>query len=692
MEMSGDQSEPNRLSTNDNDDVQADHVSSSSIDRSIKTDNIDLKVTMLPKSVSFYETKAIATVNELLTTALAIYDNPKMFDGVLLQQEEPAGDVSLSFLEELESELLLDQLAGRLAKWRWLLSLIRNSPIPWLFSTRSECCGSFWELALSCQYRMWFKSDSPVGFPDIEVRAFPPGGIIESLNKRAGRTMDKWHMTPTSLSRKACEDGLIDFVSDATLWQETATGLARQLLQVAPKVGVRAERRSKARTDAGEDHHSLELSAKVATEQLEKLGQKDSNTFRGYSPSAWQFCWQLVNRRNKLNDQRDLGSIISYIAARHYLSPPYQAWLRGRLVRQRLAAQQSFTWSRAIPINIVIGVVAPPIIVIDRLLEAEANIIFSCEEASLLANGLNMIYGWLERYLDSAQARRLWNRHVTWYVGAPIRDEAVVCQCLSNESVTFRLGDRKIEGVRLAGNRSKAPSGVLEYRLPLNEKPTRLHQLCLGVANLISDGLVKSNTIGSSNWTVTYFTRLSVLGELIELCQTTGRDLEGMTESLRNVGWGFIGQNQSWERFFGPTHLSALADELHPLRIFRSRPNLQNELTSWSSAKTLAMKTRPDRLIRKTPWNNTSLSHHLATMVAALTAYIWKAGYVETLASADVLVGQSVGLPVPFGTPMTFAGKRGYRRIERYIEMQWPTFDRSILNELGSNSPKSIED
>ena len=537
-----------------------------------------LAVITLPENVCFYQQSASQFIQDLSHLAESLHksSNPQTH-GILLLQPQSAQDAVESWINELKYECLFNDLVHRIDAWRWLLSLIRNSPVPWIYASADNCFGSSWELALSCHHRYWFKSKALVGFPEIEAGVFPPGGLLESLSKRAGRTRERWQASPLNFAKNALSDGLIDYCSDATNWREQALRIFSELLEVNPTSGIRAHRRTRPR----HDFVSVDAqSRRMAYQQVESVAQQEKFG-KASGPTAWDYCWQLVSERAKLRQPADLGRIIGLIASRYLLLSQYSTWLEKQIVSSHAKATTLLNDRRvaSAPIAIDLNHSAPPAAVITRLVENNKNVILVASEQRDLVTGLNLLFGRLERNLGNVAAEYLWDRNVTWSLGRPLGFSGTVLSWMPDDYLVCSNSGADYSFLRLEGNHLDATPGIMEFSSSEPNLPLSIRD----VLDSICDGVIWIPEILGLRMPLSVRFRSLFLEELIQAALYTDHDLSIAVSALQRAGWAFAGDESSWERFLRTRRLFNPTKEAS----FLSPDFLQidPDLNTWRTAK-----------------------------------------------------------------------------------------------------------
>ena len=621
----------------------------------------DIVVVKLPKDICFYESKALTTIDKLGNLAEELHKtNGGKIKGVLLLQEGTASDWHRDWVAELAETCMFNDLVYRIDTWRWVLSLIRNSPIAWTYAAAADCRGSSWELALCCQHRYWFKANALLGFPEINIGVFPPGGVLESLNKRTGRTRERWQSSPFCTASEALDDGLIDFCSEAIDWQVEATSIFADILALSPNSGVREQRRKRAKNDfISVDSQSR----RAAYEEIENVWRQEKFGVAS-GPTAWDYCWQLVKERAKLKNPGDLGRLISLIASRYLLSPAYLIWLQSRQVAHARSGALSTKRSCLLPIVIDLSQAAPPNSILVRLLQAPIQIIFAATDGRDLVAALNLQFSRLESALGNIAAQYLWERGVTWYQGQAKNSHSTVLSWTHDDCFTITINSSDYRFLRLDGNAPMAEPGLMEFFGIDDHLPTSAQ----AIVELVSDGLLRTQA-NSTEIPLTAQIRSIFLDEMLRISQYTDGDLTTVASHLKNSGWRFAGDGECWDRFLRTRHSSLSSTKGETTGSWL--PTYNSDITTWRFAKVQAKRSNT---VAETRWNETAVSQHFALFLGRLAELTLTQDIRRDRSATDFLCASALGLPNNYGTPLTFLSQRGKRRVEHYTAIHWPHF------------------
>ncbi len=627
----------------------------------------DVLLIRLPPDLCLYESRGEAALKTLTQLAEDLHRQPTAkIRGVLLLQEEAADDRTSTWLDELDREVLFRDLANRIDSYRWVLSLIRNAPVPWVYAAAADCLGSHWELALSCQRRYWYASDSQLGFPEIAVGAFPPGGVIESLSRRTGRTRERWQGKPLFSAVEALSDGLIHFCLPASNWKADAVAMFQEMLRVNPKSGVRESRRKRSKEvfDIAADNQSRQ----AAYEQLETVWKQEQIKAHK-TPSAWDYCWQLVKERGKLKDPRQLGALIGHIAARHFLSRGYISWLTTHLVEVAVVDPSDSAVACMPPVIIDMNFGAPPTEVLVRLLRHRLRVVFVASEAKTLAIALNLLFNRIERATSASVALELWEPNVTWYQGNPDEARSLVLRWSVDDRFVVTSNSQSKSFVRLEGNGSGAQPGLMEWQNDATPPPP-LSPEERTLVGMTSTGLIRTQPGQEKTLPLSVHMRSLFFEEMLRISRNVEFDVGTVAEGLRANEWSFAGDDDAWDRFLKARH-DAYPFDAELLRFGVSPIERSHwEIGSWKHARTLGKRTAPQAPVRR--WNATAISQHMAMFSGLLAQAVSQSQRVVDAATADYLCAMALGFPKSYGTPLAFLKERGQRRVEFYAATHWP--------------------
>jgi enoyl-CoA hydratase/carnithine racemase len=643
----------------------------------------DVVVVKVPPGVSLYGAEAQSFVQALVALHMELQKPAVVAQtkGVLVVQTDVADDATRGWLDELEQDGLLKDVAPRLGQLRWALAAVRHSPVPWAFFSASDCLGSVWELALSCHRRYWFAPNARLGFPDIEVGAFPPGGLLESLSRRFGKTRERWQSRPVFPAHDAEAEGLIHRCAAEERWEAEAEAVFRELLvnHAGALLPETPRRRLVPFNPNPPSHGDAAAYEQIAAVWRERSAEPTAR------PTAWDYCWQLVKERAKLEQPDDLGRLVSHIAARHYLSPEFCVWLASRVVQKlgqkSIAATITPRSARAPAVTVDLDYLAPPTECLVRLLRSgggSRRLVFSAQEPKALAVGLNLVFARLERRLGGEAAYDLWHRQVAWNCGMVPEPDGVVLRFAVDDRLALDHGGRTYTVLRLEGNAGAAAPGVVEWVEGDDLGPSSAPMAVRQVLGDVADAWISTNRAAAGGAPLTVLARSLFFEELLTLAAQTGGDVTVPAEALKKCGWRFAADEESWDRFLKTRADAYVFDReafgLGPSVVSRSHW----EIGSWKHARVVARREASGAAARK--WNAVALSQHLASFAAMMASAFVRDGRLRgddgtgeaARAAGDALCAVALGFPADYGTPLTWAERRGSGRIERHVARFWP--------------------
>ena len=125
-----------------------------------------LKTLVFPEHKSILEgaTLFLEEITELAKFTVSP-ESEISFNAVVITQQHACGDLTPSWLNELEESELLSNLALRIMEFRRALRLIRYSRVPWFFYSADNLFSSGFELALACHKIVFASAQQLCGGP-----------------------------------------------------------------------------------------------------------------------------------------------------------------------------------------------------------------------------------------------------------------------------------------------------------------------------------------------------------------------------------------------------------------------------------------------------------------------------------------------------------------------------------------------
>lgn len=578
----------------------------------------------------------------------------------------PASDRNIKWYEDLSKRLILSETFNRIMTFRWLLSLIRKSPVPWVFFAADDCLGTTWELALSCSRRYWFSETVLVGFPEVQIGGFPAGGSAEALSKSNPKFREFWDRSPVVTSRKAFEEDFVSFCSPigpdwAISYNDllTTSGFYENIPAAAA-----GELRKFSRSELSE---TFGPNAKeVVIDQLDSMRARVA-TSGAPTGAIWEYCWGLIKQRGKLQDSRELGRLIGILSARFYHSRRYKSFVYASCVKseaERLPKNTGFPINRLV---IDLNFLTPPTSILVSILQAGARIIFVSTEAKSLMVALNMIYNRLERQLGAAQVRHFWHEQVAWFCGHADSGKSPTLRWSADDRVMIVTPDGTFEFLRLDGNSSQAEKGIMEA-VNASSRAAKDSAAIAGIIPLIASGLYES-PFKTAKLPLSIFIRSSFFQEAMHIARHCGNDVQNVIQNLKNLGWTFAGDEEAWDRFLSSRMDIYNFDRSYQNLGFTGLTHSEWSLGSFKHARSVSKKYFEKSEFR---WSATHTSQHLAIYLGLLVLHLCQTSSQKDTDVVDHIAAVSVGFPVGMGTPVGYVREQGSRKVSFYSQTNWP--------------------
>jgi hypothetical protein len=631
----------------------------------------------IPAITCLLSSQGMVVLEKLLELAeeFAKADVPEKYISLLLQGS--ATDRNMRWYDDLNRHLLLAETFSRIMKFRWLLSLIRKSRVPWIFLAADSCLGSTWELALACHRRYWFSEVSQVGFPDIVVGGFPSGGTVEVLAKTNPKFKEFWQANPAVSARIAFQNNYITFCSEiGDSWQTDYLDLLGQQPFTEHLISSSTlKTRTFTRTDITETFG--EEVKEVVADQLDAMRTR-VKTDGAPTGAIWEYCWGLIKQRNKFKDSRELGRLIGLMAARFYHSRNYQSFIYANCIKFQAENLPNTPGEPIFRLMIDLNFLVPPTKLITSILNAGVHVIFVSTESRTLMSALNMVYNRLERVIGADSTRLLWKKQIAWFSGFADSRKAPVLRWSVDDRIMIVTTEGTFEYLRLAGNSSQAGKGIMEALNQMSLNLTEFKQLAW-IITLIADGLY-DNPLKKSKLPLSIYIRSSFFQEALRISRHSGKDVLNILQSLKQQGWGFAGDEEAWDRFLSSRVDIYNFESSYQNVVFGSLTQSEWGVGNLKHARTVS-KRADDKLSDK--WSPTQISQHLATYLGLLALTLSKSSESQKLGVVDHIASVAAGFPIGMGTPVGYLLERGSRRVSDYCHKHWPELSLdSVLKEI----------
>lgn len=598
---------------------------------------------------------------------------------LLFIQKEPTDDFSLEWYDEIHDQLLLFELAHRIETWRWVLSLLRHSPVPVVYVAGGDATGMAWELALACHLRLWLSTDARVGFPEITCGAFPSGGVLESLAKRLPKVRERWENTNTIPLRQAAAEGLIEIalaVRDFSAEVEQLIEMA--LLGLQHKDRPAPDKRRRQRYDFARDH-------KARRDALDQISAAWRSEAEHLDPKlgAWEYCWRIA-KEGRIKDAHERGRLIAFIAAQHLLTPRYATWLLSEIKAKLVKLRPQSRPADSLPVLCDLNFKDPAPLALTRLWEDGTPTVFVAHDARALAASLNNIFSSLNQHVSEVEAEQQWHAFVHWYVGKVYTSSGLGLRFGPGERLEARAGPARLEFNRLQSDSGRHGVGLLE--LIATHGGTAADpdvQKALQLAQRIADAVLMVGQVGEYAVPPSLLFRSRFIEEIAAILSSYDNETSVVLEALKGEDWSFASDEDAWDDFlrfrtdnypYDPELLGG------PLAGFRREV--------WEARSLRELKHAIRRYPQRThamPRDAAAISRHFAIFAGLLVWHLGKSPALPSYQLADYLSVRALGFPRRYGTPLTFLRSWGLRRCEHYALRIWPgIFPQEIWSGLSA--------
>lgn len=605
----------------------------------------------VPKSVCLYEKAASAFIAEVEGLLRRVRTKPKQTIGrVIIVQDYSKYDWTSSWIEEIQSENLLAELAARVLRLRLVFREIRSSTLPWIYVSDSDCLGSFFELAMACHHRFWFSS-ALVGFPELANHILPPAGGLELTQSKSSKIKSHWYASPTKSTQEATAVGLIQYLGTTGDWKNWFDHLPLGSFKNSSK----------------KDDHGLDTPSFSNDEGRDFLNIKYSEYYRAHDPKdRLELVWGILKSKSRLKNRGDTDKLLSYLGAQNLLTDSYLNWLRHQTPRP--LSQSSIAHSQFLQIDLSANL--PPTDIVKSSLENGRKIIFIGKDHNGLAISLNTIFSRLSRELGNTKTEALWKCQVSWFTGKKI-DKYPLLTFALDDMLELNVADKEYQLYNLNGNKSSSKKGVMELA---SEKFPNLNSLkekfCF---NDITTQVIHSNPRSKNHPPVSEIIRSIVLQEILYLSTRVDGGLEALLKGLSELKWGFLASQERWTRFLTIRHSMKLTQNLGETHLGYIFDRNILELAAWKQIKELKLTHSNDIEL-----NLMECDVHLTILAGILSTVLCEERTIDKLAEAEKLVVACFGFPEYRGSPLQYVVRRGAKRSHYYAKKYWPNLEKYI--------------
>ena len=585
----------------------------------------------------------------VLENVLESADSDSIF---LIYAPKACHDYHRRWLEGLNDKLYWEDLVAHFQRLHLLLLNLCLSRAKWFFISSDDCLGSWWDLALACNGRIWANPYAKVGFPEIYIDLIPPLASGGLRKYSVYQTLEEAKRHAILLSKDAYSAGLISLVLQGEGWA-TADGL-ETLYPWILKYTMTSNLRSTTRKELiDETPDILGVIEDRGVLQKRRKQMASSHLEAGYS---------LLKERN-ISARAMAMSWIRAGGAARVLFDDYRSWLSRRITRYELGTHAKW-WTTAddlIAVDLSAGI--PPHCLIQELLTRNFHLVLMARSEESLRDGMETILSRFQRGgVPRKEVMESWKGKLEWMIGDRSVTSVTWLACYASDLIELGTGkDVAVSRFRLSGNFGQADLGWSEVMFADTGDQRNIASVRNGareVAEILSNGLLKP-----VQWphqiSLAVVLRFCLLIEMVELAQT-GKwpDIVEQCKLLATAGWGFASDVPRWDGL---------------LRNFADHRSLEQALTDLGSpggvplknASIAELRTRAPTTSHVSRFDVSAarLSRHFEALAVEMCERLVQANIVDSVAMADLFITLAWGHPGTVPVPSELGASVGPARI-----------------------------
>jgi len=594
--------------------------------------------------------------------------------GVFLILAGSHSDFSESFLNELRTELLLDDFYLRIRKTQEIVTRIFQSRHLWVFGFDGDCYGSYFDLALACDYRFCFHPLAQCGFHEISAQGlFPTLGGFRYRMSQNPRSRKEWQKTSVFHAKEAVALGLIEAVDYSTTWkQDISRWITEKITDYTPETPADIEQKK-----STSNNNIEKLITEPAFKKISDVLDHERDPHADEQSHIFEYGWKYLTGDSKHFTTDNAFAVLTYFCARRMLNSYFLSWWarRGKL----LGSLVKYTPSKVLAIYIDLNNLIPPVQALVRLIDSGYVIYFYAHRAIELREGLDLIFTRFERNYPKDKIDSYWSKGVCWFVGDVNESSQPnpIMKWYPDDKLTVSTQGENLSFLRFEGNRSGSLCGWAEFSVAEFAPETT----SLGpykVVRVMSDGIIQTKQLSNAHMDLSTFVRSLLLDELINISVISTKDILRTLTLLKEEGWRYIAEENSWE-YFLRSRDESYDDSTIGTRIGSLEVSEKCwQLGVWREVKQL-VKLRSTQEPHNSDNPHILLSQHLCYFAALIVNIIEQEQFVQNQTEADIFISEVIGFPKQLGTPLAFVKNQGRSRFNHYINQHWP--DSTLLTE-----------
>ncbi len=588
--------------------------------------------------------------------------------GVFLILEGSHSDFSISFLNELRSELFLDELYGRMRKAQKIVQRIFKSRHTWVFGFDGDCFGNYFDLALACDYRFCFHPLAQCGFHEIATHGlFPTLGGLKHRIPQNLRSRKEWLKSSVFNVNEAVYQGFIDAVDYSTTWKKDIAHWIEEKISDGQPSSVKKDHSERPPIDTDDPEN---LTKGIAFKKISDLLSTEQNNESQNRSNIFEYGFRHLTADSKHYSADEAFAVIAYFCARRMLNSHFLNWWARR--GQLLGSLVEYTPSKVQVVYIDLNHLIPPVQALARLIDSGYVIFFYAHRVLELQEGLDLIYTRFERNYSKEKVESYWLKGVCWFVGDVDEKNQPnpIMRWYPDDRLIVHAKEKSLSFLRFEGNRGSSICGWAELSVNSFDSEEISSDL-YRVVRVMSDGIISTKQLPNAKMDLSTFIRSLFLEELINVSISSTKDIIRTLGTLKEEEWRYIAEENSWEYFLRSRdesyRESSIGTEVGALQVSERCW----KLGVWREVKQL-VKSKATQGSYDLKNSYIFLSQHFCYFAALLANIIEKEKLVKSRSEADIFVSEVAGFPKHLGTPLSFMESQGKSRFHHYIDRHWP--------------------
>ena len=585
----------------------------------------------------------------VLESVLESADGDSIF---LIYAPKACHDYHRSWLDGLNDKLYWEDLVAHFQRVHLLLLNLCLSRAKWFFVSSDDCLGSWWDLALACNGRIWANPYAKVGFPEIYIDLIPPLASGGFRKYSVYQTLEDAKRNAILLSKDAYSAGLISLVLQGEGWA-SADGL-EALYPWILKYTMTSNLRSTTRKELiDETPDILGVIEDRGVLQKRRRQIASSHMENGY----------VLLKERSVSGRAIAMSLIRAGGAARVLFDDYRSWLSRRITRYQLGAHAKWWTTADELIAIDLGAGVPPHCIVQELLARNFHLVLMARSEESLRDGLETIISRFQRGgVPRKEVIESWRGKLDWMIGDRGVAAITWLACYSSDLIELGVGkDVIVSRFRLSGNFGQADLGWSELTSTASTDQydgSSVVQAVTEVADVLSNGVLRC-AAWRHQLPLAAALRFCMLIEMLELAQT-GKwpDILEQCKLLAAAGWSFASDAPRWDGL---------------LRNFGSHRSLEQALSDLGCNSNISLKNTSIADLRsRAPITShvsrfdvsaARLSRHFEALAVEMCERLVKSGVVASVAMADLFITLAWGYPGAVLVPSELGASVGPARI-----------------------------